>query len=57
MAISNVDARLGPSLRLLPALGGAIGWTFALEQPGYQNGFSIVGENISGALYDQINFL
>lgn len=44
VAISNIHASLGPSLRLLPSLGGVIGWAFALEQPGYQNGFSIVGE-------------
>lgn len=50
VAISSIGAALGPSLRLLPALGGVVGWAFALEPPGYQNGFSVVGENLSAAL-------
>lgn len=47
VAISSIGAALGPSLRLLPALGGVIGWAFALEPPGFQNGFSVAGENLS----------
>uniref|UniRef100_H3CGM1 Nidogen 1 n=1 Tax=Tetraodon nigroviridis TaxID=99883 RepID=H3CGM1_TETNG len=43
VAVSSVGASLGPALRLLPVLGGVIGWAFALEQPGYRNGFSIAG--------------
>ncbi|XP_020511653.1 nidogen-1-like [Labrus bergylta] len=43
VAISNIPKSLGPSLQLLSSLGGVIGWAFALEQPGYQNGFSLVG--------------
>uniref|UniRef100_A0A3Q3X132 Uncharacterized protein n=1 Tax=Mola mola TaxID=94237 RepID=A0A3Q3X132_MOLML len=43
VAISNINQALGPALRLLHSLGGVIGWAFALEQPGYQNGFSVVG--------------
>ncbi|KAM6971980.1 nidogen-1 [Aplochiton taeniatus] len=43
VAISTIPASLGPSLQPLSSLGGVIGWAFALEQPGYQNGFSIIG--------------
>lgn len=44
VAISEIPNSLGPSLQPLAALGSAIGWAFALEQPGFQNGFSIIGE-------------
>uniref|UniRef100_UPI0037E7E23F nidogen-1-like n=1 Tax=Semicossyphus pulcher TaxID=241346 RepID=UPI0037E7E23F len=43
VAISNIPKSLGPSLQPLSSLGGVIGWAFALEQPGYQNGFSLMG--------------
>ncbi|CAK6981389.1 nidogen-1-like [Scomber scombrus] len=43
VAISNIPDSIGPSLQPLSSLGGVIGWAFALEQPGYQNGFSLVG--------------
>ncbi|XP_039883189.1 nidogen-1-like isoform X3 [Simochromis diagramma] len=43
VAISNIPASVGPSLQLLSSLGGVIGWAFALEQPGYENGFSLIG--------------
>ncbi|XP_056442683.1 nidogen-1-like [Gadus chalcogrammus] len=43
VAISSVPAGLGPSLQPLTSLGGVMGWAFALEQPGYQNGFSLIG--------------
>uniref|UniRef100_A0A8C5GLW2 Nidogen 1a n=1 Tax=Gouania willdenowi TaxID=441366 RepID=A0A8C5GLW2_GOUWI len=43
IAISDIPASLGPSLQPLSALGGAIGWAFALEQPGFKNGFSVIG--------------
>ncbi|XP_076585706.1 nidogen-1-like [Chaetodon auriga] len=43
VAISNIRKSLGPSLQPLSSLGGIIGWAFALEQPGYQNGFSLIG--------------
>uniref|UniRef100_A0A8C4HNC4 Nidogen 1b n=1 Tax=Dicentrarchus labrax TaxID=13489 RepID=A0A8C4HNC4_DICLA len=43
VAISNIPKSLGPSLQPLSSLGGVIGWAFALEQPGYQNGFSVTG--------------
>ncbi|KAM6939613.1 nidogen-1-like [Xenentodon cancila] len=43
IAISNIPGSVGPSLQLLSSLGGIIGWAFALQQPGYQNGFSLIG--------------
>lgn len=49
VAISHIDVSLGPSLQPLSSLGGIIGWAFALEQPGYENGFSLIGEG--GLLY------
>uniref|UniRef100_A0A671VDF2 Nidogen 1 n=1 Tax=Sparus aurata TaxID=8175 RepID=A0A671VDF2_SPAAU len=47
VAISNIPDSLGPSLQPLSSLGGVIGWAFALEQPGYQNGFSLIGGEFS----------
>lgn len=44
VAISDIPDSLGPSLQPLTALGGVIGWAFALEQPGFRNGFSLIGE-------------
>lgn len=44
VAISDIPQTVGPSLQPLAALGGVIGWLFALEQPGFKNGFSIIGE-------------
>ncbi|XP_076880934.1 nidogen-1 [Brachyhypopomus gauderio] len=43
VAISTIPSNIGPSLQPLASLGGVIGWAFALEQPGYENGFSIIG--------------
>ncbi|XP_016374163.1 nidogen-1-like [Sinocyclocheilus rhinocerous] len=43
IAISSIPSSVGPSLQPLLALGETIGWAFALEQPDYQNGFSIIG--------------
>uniref|UniRef100_A0AAY4ELV2 Nidogen 1b n=1 Tax=Denticeps clupeoides TaxID=299321 RepID=A0AAY4ELV2_9TELE len=43
VAISAIPDTLGPCLQPLASLGGVIGWAFALEQPGYHNGFSVVG--------------
>lgn len=43
VAISDIPYTLGPSLQPLSAMGGVIGWAFALEQPGFKNGFSIIG--------------
>lgn len=44
VAISSVPRDVGPSLQPLSSLGGVIGWAFALEQPGYENGFSLIGK-------------
>lgn len=44
VAISEIPGSLGPSLQPLAAVGSMIGWAFALEQPGFKNGFSIIGE-------------
>ncbi|TSL68191.1 Nidogen-1 [Bagarius yarrelli] len=43
IAISSIPASIGHALQPLASLGGVIGWAFALEQPGYENGFSIIG--------------
>ncbi|XP_053369004.1 nidogen-1 isoform X1 [Clarias gariepinus] len=43
VAISSIPDSIGYSLQPLSSLGGVIGWAFALEQPGFQNGFSIIG--------------
>ncbi|KAL2083319.1 hypothetical protein ACEWY4_021092 [Coilia grayii] len=43
VAISAIPLRVGVSLLPLSGIASAIGWAFALEQPGYINGFSIVG--------------
>ncbi|XP_056136389.1 nidogen-1-like [Lampris incognitus] len=43
IAISTIPDNLGPSLQPLSSLGGIIGWAFALEQPGFENGFSLIG--------------
>ncbi|XP_041921911.1 nidogen-1 isoform X1 [Alosa sapidissima] len=43
VAISAIPLGVGISLQPLAGIGGVIGWAFALEQPGYVNGFSIVG--------------
>ncbi|XP_071379455.1 LOW QUALITY PROTEIN: nidogen-1-like [Centroberyx affinis] len=47
VAISSIPDSLGPSLQPLSSLGGVIGWAFALEQPGYENGFSLIGGEFS----------
>uniref|UniRef100_A0A672GCI4 Nidogen 1b n=1 Tax=Salarias fasciatus TaxID=181472 RepID=A0A672GCI4_SALFA len=43
VAISSIPDGVGPSLQPLSSLGGVMGWAFALEQPGYHNGFSLIG--------------
>lgn len=43
VAISDIHQSIGPSLQPLSALGDVIGWAFALEQPGFKNGFSVIG--------------
>ncbi|KAG8444530.1 hypothetical protein GDO86_009623 [Hymenochirus boettgeri] len=42
-AISTIADSVGYSLLPLASVGGIIGWMFALQQPGYKNGFSITG--------------
>ncbi|KAM8953515.1 nidogen-1 [Pelodytes ibericus] len=42
-AVSTIVDSLGYSLLPLVPIGGVIGWMFALQQPGYKNGFSITG--------------
>lgn len=44
VAISAIPISVGVSLLPLSGMASAIGWAFALEQPGYINGFSIVGK-------------
>uniref|UniRef100_A0AAR2J865 Nidogen 1a n=1 Tax=Pygocentrus nattereri TaxID=42514 RepID=A0AAR2J865_PYGNA len=43
IAISAIPSSVGFSLLPLASVGGVIGWAFALQQPGFKNGFSIVG--------------
>uniref|UniRef100_A0A671SMH8 Nidogen-1-like n=1 Tax=Sinocyclocheilus anshuiensis TaxID=1608454 RepID=A0A671SMH8_9TELE len=43
VAISAIPAIVGFSLQPLSSVGGIIGWAFALQQPGFKNGFSIIG--------------
>lgn len=47
-AISGVPAPAARALLPLLPLGGLFGWLFALEEPGYENGFSITGERGRG---------
>ncbi|XP_021257168.1 nidogen-2 [Numida meleagris] len=42
-AISGVPMPAARALLPLLPLGGLFGWLFALEEPGYENGFSITG--------------
>ncbi len=57
IAVSSIPASVGPSLQPLPALGETIGWAFALEQPDFQNGFSIIGETRSGDIHYSAVFI
>ncbi|KAI2658133.1 Nidogen-1 [Labeo rohita] len=43
VAISAIPEIVGFSLQPLSSVGGIIGWAFALQQPGFKNGFSIIG--------------
>uniref|UniRef100_A0A8C1N0X7 Nidogen 1a n=1 Tax=Cyprinus carpio TaxID=7962 RepID=A0A8C1N0X7_CYPCA len=43
VAISDIPAIIGFSLQPLSSVGEIIGWMFALQQPGFRNGFSIIG--------------
>ncbi|MFT7806148.1 nidogen-1-like [Arapaima gigas] len=55
VAISGIPISLGTSLLPLSSLAGIIGWAFAVEQPGYENGFSIAGGEFS--LQTEVTFL
>nr|XP_055025430.1 nidogen-1 [Misgurnus anguillicaudatus] len=43
VAISAIPSSVGFSLQPVSSVGGVIGWAFALQQPGFKNGFNIVG--------------
>ncbi|XP_032043720.1 nidogen-2 isoform X2 [Aythya fuligula] len=53
-AISGVPAPAARALLPLLPLGGLFGWLFALEEPGYENGFSITGAEFTQHL--QVTF-
>ncbi|XP_005996047.1 nidogen-2 [Latimeria chalumnae] len=42
-AISDIPEPAGWALLPLSTIGGLFGWLFALEKPGFENGFSITG--------------
>uniref|UniRef100_A0A4W3IF98 Nidogen 2 n=1 Tax=Callorhinchus milii TaxID=7868 RepID=A0A4W3IF98_CALMI len=42
-AISHIPESVGWALQPLSAIGGLFGWLFALQQPGFKNGFSVAG--------------
>lgn len=46
VAISAIPEIVGFALQPLSFVGGVIGWAFALQQPGFKNGFSIIGETL-----------
>ncbi len=47
VAISAIPPIVGFSLQPLSSVGEIIGWAFALQQPGFKNGFSTIGEKCS----------
>uniref|UniRef100_UPI00358FFAE8 nidogen-2-like isoform X2 n=1 Tax=Myxine glutinosa TaxID=7769 RepID=UPI00358FFAE8 len=46
-ALSPVGPTLGWALQLLPALAAPVGWLFARERHGYDNGFRLAGGQLS----------
>ncbi|KAM4693380.1 nidogen-1 isoform 2-T2 [Discoglossus pictus] len=54
-AISTIVDSLGYSLLPLASIGGIIGWMFAVQQPGYKNGFSLTGGEFTRRA--EVNFL
>ncbi|XP_060685148.1 uncharacterized protein nid2a isoform X3 [Hemiscyllium ocellatum] len=42
-AISQIPEVVGWAMQSLPIIGDLFGWLFAVEQPGFKNGFSIAG--------------
>nr|XP_003227637.2 PREDICTED: nidogen-2 [Anolis carolinensis] len=49
-AISHIPQPAARSLMPLAPIGGFFGWLFALEKPGYENGFSIAGAKFTHSL-------
>ncbi|XP_027697430.1 nidogen-2 isoform X2 [Vombatus ursinus] len=47
IAISHIPHPAAQALLPLTPIGGLFGWLFALEKPGYKNGFSITGAAFS----------
>ncbi|XP_043839431.1 nidogen-2 isoform X2 [Dromiciops gliroides] len=47
IAISHIPYPAAQALLPLTPIGGLFGWLFALEKPGYKNGFSITGAGFS----------
>lgn len=43
-AISHIPQPAAQALLPLTPIGGLFGWLFALEKPGWENGFSLTGE-------------
>ncbi|TFJ94988.1 glyceraldehyde-3-phosphate dehydrogenase [Platysternon megacephalum] len=43
-AISHIPQPAARALMPLTPIGGLFGWLFALEKPGYENGFSVTGK-------------
>lgn len=46
-AISHIPQPAAQALLPLTPIGGLFGWLFALEKPGWENGFSFTGEQAS----------
>ncbi|XP_014375969.1 nidogen-2 [Alligator sinensis] len=49
-AISRIPQLAARALMPLTPIGGLFGWLFALEKPGYENGFSITGAEFTHSL-------
>uniref|UniRef100_A0A8C3ICT1 Nidogen 2 n=1 Tax=Chrysemys picta bellii TaxID=8478 RepID=A0A8C3ICT1_CHRPI len=49
-AISHVPPPAARALMPLTPIGGLFGWLFALEKPGYENGFSVTGAKFTHSL-------
>ena len=47
-AISHIPQPAAQALLPLTPIGGLFGWLFALERPGWENGFSLTGEQGRG---------
>ncbi|KAJ8409141.1 hypothetical protein AAFF_G00241620 [Aldrovandia affinis] len=47
VSLSQVPEHIGQALMPLTPIGGLFGWLFALEMPGHQNGFSLIGAEFS----------